>query len=82
MMLFLAHTLLSTNLDLTNYRHDILTALWCRYGSKMTLEPNDEPIKQLAKWFTLALFGRHATTTEVKAWTERCESWFGEAKTD
>jgi hypothetical protein len=75
MMLLVAHTFVSTNPDhkQKQYRDEILTALWCRYGSK-SLQSRSE----LAEWFTYALFGRHATQHEVKVWNKRCKSWLGD----
>ncbi|RXW17693.1 hypothetical protein EST38_g8160 [Candolleomyces aberdarensis] len=79
MMLSLAHTLVSTNPHHPQYLPEILTALWCRYGSK-PLQANVSALGELGKWFTFALFGRHATLNEVNIWNKRCESWLGDEK--
>jgi hypothetical protein len=72
MMLLVAHTFVSTNPDHKQNRGEILTALWCRYGSKVLQA--DGACRELEKWFTFALFGRHATLNEVRIWNKRCES--------
>ncbi|RXW20538.1 hypothetical protein EST38_g5335 [Candolleomyces aberdarensis] len=72
MMLFLASALASTAPVNDQYRYKILTGLWCCYGSK-TLDGSAS--ETLVKWFTLALFGRHATTHEVTTWRSGCELW-------
>ncbi|RXW12173.1 hypothetical protein EST38_g13681, partial [Candolleomyces aberdarensis] len=79
MMLSLAHTLVSTNPHHSQYLHEILTALWCRHGSK-TLQVYGATLSELGRWFTFALFGRHATLNEVNLWNERCESWLRDQK--
>ncbi|RXW24839.1 hypothetical protein EST38_g994 [Candolleomyces aberdarensis] len=78
MTLFLAPALVARP-QLAPYRLKILTALWCRYGRR-TLEDTDAPEKnvkhkELLEWFTLALFGRHATGHEATTWRTRCEVW-------
>jgi hypothetical protein len=75
MMLFLAHALVPTNPEYSQYRVKILTALWSRYGSK-SLQKNSA-FDKLCKWFSLALFGRHATLHEATAWTTQCGLWLG-----
>ncbi|KAJ2929990.1 hypothetical protein H1R20_g7117, partial [Candolleomyces eurysporus] len=72
MMLFLASALASTAPVNDQYRHKIFTGLWCCYGFK-TLDKSAS--ETLFKWFTLALFGRHATKYEVTAWRSGCELW-------
>jgi hypothetical protein len=72
MMLVLASALASTAPVNDQYRHKILTGLWCCYGAKKLTESAS---KTLFQWFTLALFGRHATQHEVTAWSRGCELW-------
>ncbi|KAJ2916979.1 hypothetical protein MD484_g3463, partial [Candolleomyces efflorescens] len=76
MMLLVAHTIVSTNQTQKQKQHrdEILTALWCRYGTKNLSRKSSS---DLAEWFTFALFGRHATQYEVKVWNKRCRSWLG-----
>ncbi|TEB39584.1 hypothetical protein FA13DRAFT_10714 [Coprinellus micaceus] len=76
-MLFAASAMM-TRPDFAPYRFKISTALCCRYGSDTafqapeTAEGNQDA---LVEWFTLALFGRHATVREVEKWLERCGAW-------
>lgn len=81
-MLFLASAIV-TRPKLAPYRFEILTALWCRYGSKSITPVHSEPLDKsvlkqpndLVDWFTFALFGRHATVHEVRTWLRRCKVW-------
>ena len=72
-MLLVAHTIVSTQKQ-KQHRDEILTALWCRYGTKNLSRKSSS---DLTEWFTFALFGRHATQYEVKVWNKRCRSWLG-----
>ncbi|KAF6763752.1 armadillo-type protein [Ephemerocybe angulata] len=76
-MLFLASAMV-TRPKLAPQRYQILTALWCRYGSKALAYDADAKFlknKELVDWFTFALFGRHATIHEVPTWTARSGIW-------
>jgi hypothetical protein len=85
-MLFAASAIV-TRPALAQYRFKISAALWCRYGSKTVQTLDDEqdgegkqPGKALNDWFTLALFGRHATVREVRTWLGRCETWLKQSE--
>ncbi|KAJ2920024.1 hypothetical protein MD484_g484, partial [Candolleomyces efflorescens] len=71
-VIFLAHTVVSTSKVHSQYRRDILTALWCHHGS--TPEGKDA-FNKLGDWFALALFGRRASLDECKLWQGRCSLW-------
>ncbi|KAJ2916967.1 hypothetical protein MD484_g3468, partial [Candolleomyces efflorescens] len=77
MVIFLASTW-STLPQLSAYRLKVLTSLSVRY-SYNTIRPRlkTDPglVKDLVDWFTLALFGRHATGHEVTTWGSRCGIW-------
>ena len=77
MVIFLASAL-TTLPQLSSYRLKILTALSVRYPEN-TIEPlierESSKLKDLVDWFTLALFGRHATVHEVTTWRTRCGIW-------
>ncbi|KAJ2928019.1 hypothetical protein H1R20_g9074, partial [Candolleomyces eurysporus] len=69
---------LTTLPQLSPYRLKILTALSIRYPAN-TIRPSIETepgkFKDLVDWFTLAMFGRHATVHEVTTWGTRCGVW-------
>jgi hypothetical protein len=71
-MLLLASALASAAPVNDQYRHKILTGLWCCYGS---VELDKSASDTLFKWFNLALFGRHALKHEVTAWRDGCKLW-------
>jgi hypothetical protein len=77
-MLFLAPAMV-TRPKLAPYRFEMLTALWCRYRSHPIV--SKEP-KELVDWFTFALFGRHATEYEVRAWLEKGQMWLEDEHAD
>jgi hypothetical protein len=51
--------------------------LWCHYSLR-TLSQANGALSELGKWCLFALFGRHATSTEVSVWNKRCEEWLKE----
>ncbi|KAF9002369.1 armadillo-type protein [Cyathus striatus] len=62
-MILLACSLV-TQPRLVHLRFQVVSALWCYY-SKDERELNEKIPAELVKWFTFALFGRHANKTEV-----------------
>ncbi|KAF8976809.1 hypothetical protein BDQ17DRAFT_1384449 [Cyathus striatus] len=53
-------------------RFQVASALWCYYNKLVdeSTIPDD-----LVSWFTIALFGRHATKMEVDSWCELSSRW-------
>ncbi|KAJ3549204.1 hypothetical protein NMY22_g982 [Coprinellus aureogranulatus] len=85
-MLLLASVIV-TKPKTASYRFEILTALWCRYRDNPKNSASEgaggAPMKQeddLVQWFTLALFGRHATVSEVRTWLKNCSEWLPNPK--
>ncbi|KAF9002326.1 armadillo-type protein [Cyathus striatus] len=66
---------------LTHLRFQVVSALWCNYREERGEMKRPIP-GELVNWFTHALFGSHATPTEVHTWCKLGAKWLNNARVD
>ncbi|KAF8993216.1 hypothetical protein BDQ17DRAFT_154606 [Cyathus striatus] len=80
-MIILASTLVKRP-KLAHLRFPVVSALWCYYYKILKEKTKADLPSDLAKWFTVALFGRHITSYEVRTWNTMGAGWLQNAQTN